>query len=86
MATTMTRTVRIAEATHATLAKLAEREARSMGEVLAAAVEAYRRERFFDEADAQLAALRADPVAWAEEEAERALWDTTLMDGLEDEE
>jgi hypothetical protein len=29
------------------------------------------------------ARLRRDPVAWAEELAERALWDNTLLDGLE---
>lgn len=35
--------------------------------------------------DAEYEKLRADPKAWAEEEAERALWDTTSADGLEDE-
>jgi hypothetical protein len=33
--------------------------------------------------DAGYAALRADPEAWAEVEAERKLWDATLMDGLD---
>jgi hypothetical protein len=28
--------------------------------------------------------LQADPVAWEEELAERALWETTLADGLDD--
>lgn len=31
------------------------------------------------------AALRADPVAWAEELAEREAWDMTLSDGISDE-
>jgi len=43
------------------------------------------RERLFDEYDAAMRELRADPVAWAEEMAEQALWDATLADGLEDE-
>jgi hypothetical protein len=41
-------------------------------------------EEFWDAFEAAYAALRADPDAWAEELAERALWDTTLMDGLWD--
>jgi hypothetical protein len=30
-------------------------------------------------------ALQNDPVAWAEEQEEIALWDVTLSDGLKDE-
>jgi hypothetical protein len=59
---------------------------RTMQDVLAEAVEAYRRQRFLEGANAEYAALRADPTAWAEEQAERAAWDATLADGLEGEE
>jgi hypothetical protein len=38
---------------------------------------------FWDAVNAGYAALRADPAAWAEVEAERKLWDHTLMDGLD---
>jgi hypothetical protein len=41
---------------------------------------------FFEQLNAGYAALRADPVAWAEFEAERQLWDATLMDGLDPDE
>ncbi len=52
-----------------------------MAEVLAAAVVAYERERFFDEADAQLAAMqRDDPVAWAAQREEDRLWEATLAE------
>ncbi len=44
------------------------------------------RRRFFEELDRGYAALRADPVAWQEELEERALWDNTLMDGLDPDE
>jgi hypothetical protein len=81
MATT---TVRIDETTHAILRELARDMNVSMREVLAQAVEAFRRTRFLDEANAAYARLRADPQAWAEELEERRLWDNTLMDGLED--
>ena len=35
--------------------------------------------------NAAYAALRSDPKAWKAEQAERALWDKTLADGLKDE-
>jgi hypothetical protein len=77
-------TVRVSERTHATLSDLAARSGLSMQEVLTKAVEAYRRQQFLEEANAAFAALRADPAAWAEEQAERAAWDATLADGLEE--
>lgn len=80
----MTTTVRVDQETHAKIAALAEEMGLSMQETLARAVERFRRERFFDQADAAYAALRADPEAWAEELTERALLENTLMDGLED--
>ncbi len=79
-----TTTVRINEATHATLRGLAGDMHESMQAVLAKAVEAYWRQRFLNAANVEFARLRADPVAWAEELEERRLWDTTLLDGLED--
>lgn len=53
--------------------------------VLVNAIDAYRRQVFFDRVDAAYAVLQADPVAWQEELDERAEWDATLLDGLEDE-
>ena len=44
--------------------------------------ESDRREEFLDEVNSAFAALRNDPRAWKEEEAERLLWDETLADGL----
>lgn len=44
-----------------------------------------RRRRFLEAANEEFARLRADPVAWAQELAERQEWDTTLLDGLKDE-
>ncbi|MGH2532686.1 MAG: hypothetical protein ACRDJW_10325 [Thermomicrobiales bacterium] len=43
-----------------------------------------RRRCIQDEANADFAAMRADSRAWAEELAERELWDRTLADGLDD--
>ena len=77
-------TVRIDDSMRDVLRQLAAERGISMREVLALAVEAYRRKVFFERLNADYAALRADPQAWAEELAERELWDSTLMDGLED--
>jgi hypothetical protein len=57
-----------------------------MTEVLDKALDAYRRKVFFEKLNAGYAALRADPEAWAALEAERKLWDATLMDGLDPDE
>ena len=78
-----TPTVGISEASHRILQELAERTGQSMTEVLDRALDAYRRKVFFEQLNAGYAALRADPEAWAELEAERKLWDATLMDGLD---
>jgi hypothetical protein len=37
-----------------------------------------------DAMNAAYAALRKDPATWADELGERALWDGTLADGLDD--
>ena len=55
-----------------------------MHTVIAVAVEKLRRERLMDEVNAGFAALRADPILWAQELKERAISDHILMDRLED--
>jgi hypothetical protein len=47
------------------------------------ALEAQRRKDFLEAVAAGVEALRNDPEAWAEEQAERAEWETTSADGLE---
>jgi hypothetical protein len=79
-------TIRISEKTHAVLRDLAAAEGKPMAELVAQAIEKYRRERFLAEVNAAYAALRANPQASAEFDEELRLWDATLMDGLEDEE
>src|ERR1700726_3534675 len=76
-------TGRISEASHQILKELVEQTGETMMDVLAKALDVYRRKLFFDQMNAGYAELRADPEAWAEHEAERKLWDATLMDGLD---
>ena len=77
--------VRVSEDTHRALKELSEREHEPMPEIVAKAVEAYRRARFLREANEAYAALRETPAEWKLEQEERRAWDATLEDGLEDE-
>jgi predicted transcriptional regulator len=76
-------TVRISAKARDTLRELAARSGEPMQAVLEKAIEHYHRQRFFDELDAAYTALRNDPEAWQAELEERALWETTLQDGLD---
>lgn len=78
-------TVRVRQETRSILRELAEQANEPMQDVLAKAVEAYRRQRILELSSAAYAALRADPEKWQEVEAERKAWEATLGDGLEPE-
>lgn len=82
---THVRTVRISERTHRTLSQLKHSTGQSMPSLIEQAVERWQREHLLREANAAWAAIIADPAARAEIEAERALWDATVADGLEPE-
>ena len=77
-------TVRIKPATHEALRELAAATGQSMPEVLDEAVESLRRARLLDETNRAYTGLRSDPKAWQAELAERAAWEATLGDDLED--
>ena len=53
-----------------------------MHDVLAKAVEAYRRRRMLDDANEVYAAIRSETDLWSVEQEERAAWDATLADDL----
>jgi len=78
-------TVQVAPETHARLRQLSEERHESMSDVVEWLINFEAETQFWADFNAGYAALRADPVAWAEEQAERALWDTTMADGLRDE-
>jgi hypothetical protein len=79
-------TIRIREETREALRELVAETGQKLQDVLAAAVEAYRRQRLLDESNRAYEALRRDPEAWREEQEERRAWDQILADGLEPEE
>ena len=65
------------------LESLAAQTGETTTEVLDKALDAYRRKVFIEQVNAGYAALRADPVAWAELERERRSMAGCLMDGLD---
>jgi predicted transcriptional regulator len=77
-------TVRVSEPTHRALCELSEQLGESMQGILDRAIEDFRRKRLLERANAAYAALRDNPEAWKEEQAERMNWEATLSDGLED--
>jgi hypothetical protein len=78
-------TVPISEASHKILLELASRGGEPIGKIADKAIEEYRRQRLFDEANAAYLAMRDNEQAWQEELAERRDWDATLADGLNEE-
>ncbi|HWV35862.1 MAG TPA: hypothetical protein VNZ55_09515 [Thermomicrobiales bacterium] len=78
--------VKLKPETHAKLQEIAKTTHRPMGEVVSELVERYEREKFWQEANASMERLRADPVAWKAYQDELAIWDQTAGDGLENEE
>ena len=77
-------TVKIDAETYARLKFTAEETGKPMIEVLAEAVDAYARRCFLAGLSADFAALRAAPKKWDEELAERAAWEATMADDLEE--
>lgn len=77
-------TVRISTPTRDILRQLADQAGEPMQVILDKAIEAYRRQHFLEKANEAFQTLRSDPEAWENEQSERAAWDSTLADGLED--
>lgn len=71
-------TVRVRKETHEALRALADATQESIQDVVAKAVESYRRDRMLREVNTAYAALRADREAWQAELAERQVWEGTL--------
>jgi hypothetical protein len=73
----------VSDATRTKLEELACWAGISVAEALERAINDQYDRKFWDAVNAGYAALRADPAAWADIEAERNLWDNTLLDGLD---
>ena len=75
---------RVSEPTREILRTLSERSGESMQAILDKAVELYRRQQFLEEANRAYETLRRNPKLWKAEQAERSVWNSTLMDGQEE--
>jgi len=73
----------ISETTLARLRELARWAGVSVDEALNQAIKDQYDRKFWEATNAGYAALRADPVAWAEIEEERRSLEGTLLDGLD---
>lgn len=80
---TATATVRVTADTRATLQQLAQESNESMQSVVAKAVDEYKTNWLLRRTNEAYAALRAQPDRWADEQSERAAWEATLADDLE---
>jgi hypothetical protein len=79
-----TQAIRVSPSTYDELRALAAERGTTMGTVVEDLLRARREKEFWDSFETGYAALRADPEAWAEERAERALWASTSMDRIAD--
>ena len=79
-----TRVMRISEESYDALEQMAEQEQMPASTLLDEAVRRLRQELYARRFNDAYAKLREDPVAWAEEEAERRAWDGVIADGLDD--
>jgi hypothetical protein len=75
--------IEVSQPTLTRLRELAKWAGISEQEALARAVKEYYDRKFWEEANASYEALRADEESWAKLQAERKLWETTLLDGLD---
>lgn len=66
------------------LKEIASLTGESRQEILLKALDAYKRQRFLEQANAAFAALKADSQEWEIEQEERKAWDVTLNDGLDE--
>jgi predicted transcriptional regulator len=76
----MSTTIRVSEPTRDRFAKLAQATGRSMSQLVDEAADALERRVFFDQLSTRYEALRADPQAWSEIEAERTAESNALHD------
>ena len=77
--------IQISEKSLEIVRNISERNGLQMSDVLDKAVETYRREVFLDDTNRAFETLKKDSDSWQEELEERALWEDTLSDGVNEE-
>ena len=82
----MSTTVELNLDTYARLQAIANEQNRQMSDIIADLLYRYEREKYWQEVNASVERLRADPVAWRDYQEEIRFFQGGSMDGLEDEE
>jgi hypothetical protein len=78
------RSIALPDASWSRLQQLAIWSSTTIDDVLRVAIDEHYEKVFFAECDRGYEHLKADPIAWQKELEERALWDNTIGDGLND--
>lgn len=74
----MSATIRITQETRNMLSELVQTTGMSMQAIIERAIELYRRQQMLIALNNAYAALQSDEAAWADLEAERSEWDSTI--------
>lgn len=77
--------IRVATTFHQKIKSMAKEQKSSMQLILNKALYEYENILFFQEANRGYERLKRDPKAWAEELAERKIFEGTLMDDIDEE-
>lgn len=77
--------VRVSPNTHELLRTLASEAGKPMQEIIDRAVEEYRRSSFLHGLNEDFRVLQEDEEAWNSHQAEMSGWESTVADGLDDE-
>ena len=81
----MSKMIRLDEQSNKTLDDLVKETGSSKQALVRKAISQLMRDYFLQKSNLEYERLQQDPIAWKEELGERAEWDVTLLDGLEDE-
>ena len=79
-------TLRVSTELHQRIANLAKTRGERLQDIIGQAIALMEREQFWDDVDASWDRIRNDSEQWAGVQAERAVWDRTLKDGLDPDE
>lgn len=77
-------TIRIRPKSHKALKEIAAITGQSLQDVLDQAIEDRQRKLYLEGLNADYAALKKNPKAWAEFKKEMTAWDATNLDGMEE--
>lgn len=80
----MSKLIRVSEESFLKINDMSRRMGISKQDIIDEALDKLERTSIMKQANEAYERLRQDPQAWKEEIEERALWDSTLKDGLED--